>query len=409
MLAPSIPHNEIQRLEELRELNILDSLPEKSFDDIARLASYICNVPVALISLVDHDTQYFKSSIGLSLTSTPRELSFCGHAINHPDKVFEITDATKDDRFKDNPLVTGDPRIVFYTGVPLVSDNGHALGTLCVIDHKPNKLNEAQTQALASLAGQVLKLLELHHNNQELEKRNAQVKQYAEQMEAFAYMASHDLKEPLRTIRTFSENLERHHSDQLNQKGKQFLHFTVDAARRMTRLIDELMNYAKAGEEQPGEVIPFTQVMQDFLQLHQENIEEKQASIHYDRYETMQVPSNISSVVLRNLMLNAIKYVPVERHPIVSVEANETADQWIFTVTDNGVGIAAGDQEKIFLPFQRIKNGKEKGYGFGLAACKKMLEKHGGTITVNSTPGKGSRFEVRIPKNLKATPAPGKI
>lgn len=399
MLVPTLPINEKERLEELRGLNILNSLPEKSFDDIARLASYICNVPVALISLVDEDRQYFKSRVGLSVAGTEREISFCAHAINQPREIFEIPDATLDIRFKDNPLVTGDPNIVFYSGVPLVSSKGHALGTLCVIDHKPNKLNEKQTEALASLAGQVLKLLELHKKNQDLEKSNVLIKNYADQMEQFAYMASHDLKEPLRTVRIFTEKMERSLTSQLDEKGQQYLYYIADGTKRMTRLIEDLLNYARAGQQQPGKLTPFTEVMQDFLQLHREFIDEKQAQISWDKQESILIPYNISSVILRNLILNAIKYVPVERHPVVSVDVLESSTHWNFTVTDNGVGIAAKDLDKIFLPFHRIHTGKEKGYGFGLAACKKMIDKLGGTITVHSTPGSGSIFQVNLPKS----------
>lgn len=399
MLVPTLPINEKERLEELRGLNILNSLPEKSFDDIARLASYICNVPIALISLVDEDRQYFKSRVGLSVAGTEREISFCAHAINQPREIFEIPDATLDIRFKDNPLVTGDPNIVFYTGVPLVSSKGHALGTLCVIDHKPNKLNEKQTEALTSLAGQVLKLLELHKKNQDLEKSNVLIKNYADQMEQFAYMASHDLKEPLRTVRIFTEKMERSLTSQLDEKGQQYLYYIADGTKRMTRLIEDLLNYARAGQQQPGKLTPFTEVMQDFLQLHRESIDEKQAQISWDKQESILIPYNISSVILRNLILNAIKYVPVERHPIVSVDVQESSTHWNFTVTDNGVGIAVKDLDKIFLPFHRIHTGKEKGYGFGLAACKKMIDKLGGTITVHSTPGNGSIFQVNLPKS----------
>jgi signal transduction histidine kinase len=399
MLASTLPSNEKERLKELRGLNILNTLPDKSFDDIARLASYICNVPIALISLVGEDRQYFKSRVGLSVEGTEREFSFCAHAITQPREVFEVPDATQDLRFRDNPLVTGDPKIVFYTGVPLVSANGHALGTLCVIDHKPNKLSEAQTEALTSLAGQVLKLLELHKINQDLEKSNSLIQNYADQMEQFAYMASHDLKEPLRTVRIFTEKMQRSHAAQLDEKGQQYLYYIADGTKRMTRLIEDLLNYAKAGQQQQGKLTPFPEVMQDFIQLHREFIEEKQAHISWDSRDSILIPYNICSVILRNLILNAIKYVPVERHPVVLVEVQESGSQWNFTVTDNGVGIAAADLDKIFLPFHRIHNGKEKGYGFGLAACKRMIEKQGGTITVHSSPGNGSIFQVSLPKN----------
>lgn len=399
MQPPAILPNEKERLEALRELNILNALPEKSFDDIARLAAYICEVPIALISLVDENQQFFKSSVGLAMDRTEREYSFCAHAIHQPNQIFVVPDATKDQRFKDNPLVTGEPNIVFYTGVPLTLPTGHAVGTLCVIDQKPKKLTEAQTMALASLAGQVLKLLELHQKNQELEKSNALISNYARQMEDFAFIASHDLKEPLRSVRIFSEKLQRSYQSLLDEKGRQYLHFITDGANRMTKLIDELLNYAKAGEQQLGSFSLFSEILQDFLKLHHDFISEKEARIVWNRNESIRVPANITALVLRNLILNAIKYVPVERPPEVSVEVQEHNDGWNFIITDNGVGIAATDLDKIFLPFHRLQNSKERGYGFGLAASKKMIEKHGGSITVSSTPGIGSIFQVYLPKH----------
>lgn len=136
MKTPNYPHNETERLEFLKSLNILDSLPEQSFDTITSLASDICKTPIATISLVDDSRQWFKSKVGLNASETPRDISFCGHAILGQ-KIFEVPNALDDDRFCDNPLVTGEPNIRFYAGIPLISSNQYALGTLCVIDNKP--------------------------------------------------------------------------------------------------------------------------------------------------------------------------------------------------------------------------------------------------------------------------------
>ena len=145
-----------KRLEDLNQLQLLDSLPEKEYDNITSLAALICDTPISLVSLVSDKRQFFKSNHGLDINETPIEQSFCTHAINNPLQYFIVEDAREDDRFKNNPLVTGNPKIVFYTGIPLVSNEGNALGTLCVIDTKPRKLEPKQLKALKSLAYQVL-------------------------------------------------------------------------------------------------------------------------------------------------------------------------------------------------------------------------------------------------------------
>ena len=142
-------------------MKILDTLPEKIFDNITALASQICGTPIALVSLVDADRQWFKSHHGLDATETPRDVSFCGHAIAAGDGVFQVSNSFADERFRDNPLVTGDPRVVFYAGAPLVTGDGQKVGTLCVIDHKPHALTEPQTESLRRLADQVIALFEL--------------------------------------------------------------------------------------------------------------------------------------------------------------------------------------------------------------------------------------------------------
>ena len=156
--APPTP-NETARLERLRRFGVLDTLPQEAFDHITALASAICDTPIALISLVDQDRQWFKSRVGLDATQTSREVAFCAHAIHEPGQVMVVEDATQDPRFHDNPLVTGQPDIRFYAGAPIVTDEGYALGTVCVIDQRSRGLSAAQQLALRSLARLVLTLM----------------------------------------------------------------------------------------------------------------------------------------------------------------------------------------------------------------------------------------------------------
>ena len=154
MKKPDIPKDDKARVQTLESLDILDSEAEERFDRITRMAMRLFAVPIALVSLVDENRQWFKSCMGLDAKETPRDISFCGHAILGDD-VFTITNASKDDRFADNPLVTDDPNIRFYAGCPLAAANGHKLGTLCIIDRNPREFSAEDVTALKDLASMV--------------------------------------------------------------------------------------------------------------------------------------------------------------------------------------------------------------------------------------------------------------
>lgn len=158
---------EARRLKVLWQYDVLDTVPEEVFDDLTELAARICEAPIALISLVDENRQWFKSRVGLDLKETSRDISFCVHAIRQ-DGLFVVPDATKDSRFSQNPLVRSGPKIRFYAGAPLVTPDGHALGTLCVLDKVPRNLRAEQQQALRVLARHVMSQLELRRHTKQL-------------------------------------------------------------------------------------------------------------------------------------------------------------------------------------------------------------------------------------------------
>jgi len=163
MAIPMPSKNEAARIAAVQKYAILDTEPEQAFDDLVLLASFICNTPIAMISLVDEHRQWFKSKMGISIPETPREIAFCATAIRQPD-VFVVPDTLNDERFRNNPLVTAEPKIRFYAGAPLINEDGHALGTICVIDRSPRELDSSQHAALKALSRQVLAQMEFRPN-----------------------------------------------------------------------------------------------------------------------------------------------------------------------------------------------------------------------------------------------------
>jgi GAF domain-containing protein len=165
-----LPPDEPGRLKALRDFKVLDTLPEQTYDDLVFLAAHVCGTPIALISLIDEDRQWFKARVGLEVPQTHRDLAFCAHAIREPDRVLQVADAALDPRFATNPLVTGGPKIRFYAGIPLKTAEGHAIGTLCAIDRKPRELDEDQLRALRALSREVMTHLELRRTVAVLER-----------------------------------------------------------------------------------------------------------------------------------------------------------------------------------------------------------------------------------------------
>lgn len=394
MIGPLEPQNEKERLNALESYSILDSLPEEDYDSLTAIASQICNTHISLVSLIDDKRQWFKSHHGLDVEETPKEYAFCAHAINDPHEVFVIEDAREDERFHDNPLVTGAPYVIFYAGVPLVNEEGMPLGTLCVIDKEPKNLNEEQINSLRALSKQVMNLMELRKKNLLLEEAYDYLEERNDELEQFATMAAHDLKSPLATISGLSEMLMVNIGEKLNLKAHGHLQMISHSAHRLRSLVDGLLHYntcLRSAASKAFHIAPDTLISElnqkltipDDCQL---NLETELSSIEINKSAVIEV--------LNELVSNAIRYNDKESIK-VEIGILEKEDDYHFHVLDNGPGIAPDHHERIFKVFEIASQPDRYGIignGVGLATAKKIVESQSGFITLSSDKGEGAKF-----------------
>jgi len=386
MIKPPVPENENERLAALNSYQILDTLPEQGFDEITLIASEICQTPISLVSLIDDDRQWFKSNKGLEVTQTPKELAFCAHAILEPEKVMVVPDAQIDERFADNPLVTGTPQVVFYTGVPLINPDGYALGTLCVIDHKARQLNNAQILALKALANQVVAQLELKKKVNELNTTRLQLEESNQYLEKFAIMAAHDIRNPLTNILLTGQVLKDRFKDKLDEKGNKFLDIINASSYKLISLLEKMLDYSKSSKVlmQNREEVEVVRLLNDVLKM----VNVPAAFTVNILSRPVKITTSVVAFeqIMTNLINNAIRY---NNKPKGVIQIEFTADNWFYTfiITDNGRGIAPENHNKIFEPMTTlgIKDRFDvEGSGVGLSTVKSLVEALGGTVKVNS-------------------------
>ena len=394
MIKPEKSLNEGKRLSLLESYAILDTLPEEEYDNLTLIAAQICNTPIAFISFIDTERQWFKSLMGLNMTELERDLSMCGHAINDPSNVMVVPDTRNDVRFFDNPAVTGEANVVFYAGVPLVNDKGIPLGTLCVIDNKPKTLTDVQIASLKALSQQTIKLLELRLNKLNLEKTLESLEKTNTELERFAYIAAHDLKSPLANISGLSDLLISDYSDAMNQEGNEILNLIKSSSDKLKEMIDSLLTFSKSNtiEKVKTSLLNISVLENELKQLFAFNTD---VSIVINSNVTaLNINKTAFEQMLINLVSNAIKYNDKEKTNI-KIQILDKEKFYTITVIDNGPGILKEHQESIFDLFEVAASTDkfgDRGTGIGLATVKKLVEALHGTIKVESEMGVGTKF-----------------
>jgi signal transduction histidine kinase len=393
MVPPQIPLDDNRRLKELYRYEVLDTSYEDEFNDVVQLAATICKTPIALISLIDANRQWFKARYGLDMKEFPRDISFCGHAITSNTAIFEIADATQDERFIDNPLVIGEPFIRFYTGVPLINSNGFKVGTISVMDTKPGELNEEQIFTLQTLARQVVKLLDQNLLNKQLEQQQEKLQQQMEMQNRILSIIAHDVRNPIGAVKSIIELnarkiLSQHDSVELmNMAGKQ-----IDGTVELLNNLVDWGSMQMRGQGFEKEKVHMRTLVSNMFKSFEVMASLKSNIMVNLVDEDLFIKSEINSMrfILRNLISNANKFT---KEGVITVYAHKEDKEIMLSVSDTGVGMTEEVKAKLFdgEHYQSTTGtGDEKGSGLGLILTKDFIQMLGGSIKVESTIDKGT-------------------
>lgn len=449
--------DEAARLHAVHRYQLLDTAPEGVYDDLTRLAAYICGTPISLLSLIDRDRQWFKSRHGLEVQETPRDISFCAVAIQSPETMV-VGDATQDPRFSGNPLVEGEHHMRYYAGAPLVTPDGYRLGTLCVIDRQPRQLSPEQLEMLAALSRQAVTQMELRRRTGELEQAQRQLERANTDLERQVQLRTAELHKAVDSLLRQSKEASaadralREREAELAQAQKvetigrlaggmahdfnnlltvvlgcaelagdelptgsparADLQEIRRAASRAQELTSQLLSFTRRGaaEVLAVQVAPLLEDMRRLLRrVLRENIELR-LDEQPDLWPVRMNPRRLEQVLI-NLAVNARDAMPdgglleIQARNLSLATELEAAhgrippgDYVLVSVRDTGTGMTADVLRRLFEPFFTTKAHGE-GTGLGLPTSAWMLAQTGGHLTARSEPGHGSTFELYLPRH----------
>ena len=393
-ITAPLPDNEVERLRALRAYGVLDTEPEEAFDRITRLASRLLKTPIALVSLVDENRQWFKSRHGIDATETPRDLAFCAHVILD-DKPMVVKNALQDERFRASPLVEAAPYIRFYAGAPLTDSNGHRLGTLCVIDQEIHEeVSEEDLAVLSDLAALVIDELELRVSIRKEQIANRHKTEFLANM-------SHEIRTPMNAIVSMTNLLLE---GNLSATERNYAETVAQSSEALLQIINDILDFSKieAGKvELENIAFDLQGLCEEVCAMMSVKAAEKRLDLllRYP-YEAPRYvfgdPGRIRQILF-NLINNAIKFTE-EGHVLLSVLQpiqHKSRLKFHIEVEDTGIGIPADKTHYIFHKFTQADNSTTRkfgGTGLGLSICRELAQMMGGEIGVDSELGKGSTF-----------------
>lgn len=394
-----IPENELQRLAALKRYNILDTLPDHAFDDATKLVSYICGVPIAHISFIDENRQWFKSEIGIGASEVPREISFCRYTIMES-KMVEINDTHLNDRFKNDPNVTGGFNVRFYAGVPLTTPDGYNIGTLCAIDHVTKELNDNQRNALSIIAKHVIAQLELGTKNAQLDAQKKIAEKAVLARDSFVANMSHEIRTPLNAVIGFTDLLAQ---TDLDDVQREYIESVQIAGENLLLIVNDILDLSKiesgnlAIDSEPFNLKKTLKHVYDLLKV------KRQKEVEFNLFLDAEMPDVVVgdqgrlNQILVNLIGNSLKFTNEGEVTVSVKKIEETEDNYTlkFSVKDTGIGI---QKNKLTTIFERFTQGEESttrtygGTGLGLNIVKQLIELQNGEIKVKSELNRGSEF-----------------
>lgn len=394
-----IPHNEKERLAALRRYNIIDTLPEEEFHDIARLVAYICDVPAAHVSFIDEHRQWFKATVGFEASEVQRDTTFCQYTIMESD-MWVIPDARKEPRLIDNPNIYDGFKVRFYAGIPLTTHDGYNIGTICAIDHVVRDINDEQRNALTILARHVMSQLELRIKNTELDKQKEIAERAIYAKDSFLANMSHEIRTPLNAIIGFTDLIAK---TELSTIQKEYIENVQTAGENLMLIINDILDLSKIEsgqliiESQPFNLKSALKHTYELLKVKVPEHIEFNLFLDADMPDMAMGDRGRLNQILTNLAGNAIKFTPDGDITIAvkKIAENDTSFTLRFSVKDTGIGI---NEDKLVTIFDRFTQAEESttrrfgGTGLGLNIVKQLVELQQGVINVKSTPGKGSEF-----------------